>query len=185
LKAAQKYNINIVGLEDKQYVFEFEGDNGFFSALEQTLIEKGHFKATVTLDKTPTMIQTRFDLVGAVELTCDRSLEVFEEPFELSKRMIFKFGAQPGELTDEIEIIAWDTASIQVAPYIFDFIVLAMPVKRLHPKFRTESEDDDDEEGIMVYQTDAGSKATPTDDAPKPDEEKIDPRWEVLKKLKN
>lgn len=182
MKAAQKYNINIVGLENKQYVFEFEGGDDFFAALEQTLVEKGNFKATITLDKTATMIQMKFDIVGTVELTCDRSLELFDEPFRAQRRMIFKFGNEPGELTDEIEIIAWDTASINLAPYIFDFIGLALPVKRLHPKFRTDDEDDEDEDGTMVYQ----SEATPDDDDTQnhSDEEKIDPRWEALKKLK-
>lgn len=180
VKALQKYNINIFGLENKQYVYELGGDNAFFEALEQSLIEKGRFKAVVSLDKSATMLQMKFDITGVVELTCDRSLDVFDESFSVSKRMIFKFGDHSEELTDEIELINWDTATINVAHHIFDFIGLAIPIKKLHPRFRQE-EEDDEAEGIMVYRsTDEAEEETEN----QPEEEKIDPRWEALKKLK-
>lgn len=184
VKELSKYNIDIYGLEDKQYDYDMESGDAFFEEMEQDLIEHGHFKTHVVLSKSATMIQLRFHTTGSVTLTCDRSLEPFEEPIDSDERIILKFGDHNEELTEEIEIISRNTNRINVARYVFDFIALSLPVKKLHPSLRTEEDEfdleDDEEEGTLVYtsggETEEGGESE--------DEEKIDPRWEALKNLK-
>ena len=184
VKELSKYNIDIYGLEDKQYDYDMESGDAFFEEMEQDLIEHGHFKTHVVLNKSATMIQLRFHTTGSVTLTCDRSLETFEEPIDSDERIILKFGDHNEELTEEIEIISRNTNRINVARYIFDFIALSSPVKKLHPSLRTEEDEfdleDDEEEGTLVYTS--GGEAEEGDE--REDEEKVDPRWEALKKLK-
>ena len=183
VKELSKYNIDIYGLEDKQYDYDMESGDAFFEEMEQDLIEHGHFKTHVILNKSATMIQLRFHTQGSVTLTCDRSLETFEEPIDSDERIILKFGDHNEELTEEIEIISRNTNRINVARYIFDFIALSLPVKKLHPSLRTEEDDfdleDDEEEGTLVY-TSGGEE----EGDEREEEEKIDPRWEALKNLK-
>lgn len=180
---------------------EFDGDDNFFVALEQDLIEKGHFKATVTLDKSEVMIQLLYHIVGSVELTCDRSLDTFDFPIDITQRLILKFSDHTEEITDELILIDRNTQYINVAQDIYEFIGLQIPMKKLHPRFVIEEqsfnevEDDEDfeedeefiweDEGEIVY-------STATDEGEEEDEEKveekepeIDPRWAILKKLNN
>lgn len=184
VKELSKYNIDIYGLEDKQYDYDMESGDAFFEEMEQDLIEHGHFKTHVVLNKSATMIQLRFQTKGSVTLTCDRSLETFEEPIDSDERIILKFGDHNEELTEEIEIISRNTNRINVARYVFDFIALSLPVKKLHPSLRTEEDDfnleDDEEEGTLVYTS--GGEAEEGEEGQ--DEEEIDPRWEALKNLK-
>ncbi|MFC6194916.1 DUF177 domain-containing protein [Dyadobacter subterraneus] len=182
MKELSKYNIDIYGLEDKQYDYDMESGDAFFQELEQDLIEHGQFKTHVVLTKSATMLQLHFHTEGSVELLCDRTLEPFEEPVISDDRIILKFGDRDEELTDEIEIINRNTNRINVAKYVFEFIALSLPVKKLHPSLRTEDDTDDeseDDEVILVYSS-ADDEETDENDS----EEKIDPRWEALKKLK-
>jgi uncharacterized metal-binding protein YceD (DUF177 family) len=195
------FKIDIFRLENKQYLHEFDGDDNFFIALEQDLIEKGHFKATVTLDKSEVMIQLLYHIVGSVELTCDRSLDTFDFPIDITQRLILKFSDHTEEITDELILIDRNTQYINVAQDIYEFIGLQIPMKKLHPRFVIEEqsfnevEDDEDfeedeefiweDEGEIVY-------STATDEGEEEDEEKveekeseIDPRWAILKKLNN
>lgn len=206
------YKIDIFRLENKQYVLEFEGDNQFFAEFEQDEVGKGNFKAKVTLDKSETMIQLLYEIEAVVELTCDRSLELFDYPISITKKMILKFADRTEEVTDELMLIDRHVQQINVAQDIFDFIFLEIPIKRLHPKFVQEEEvfdeddeddedwDDDDllwedEEGEFVYTTGGGDdddeeeeeydeveeEESSEDDSEAP----IDPRWAILKNLKN
>ncbi|MEA5141403.1 YceD family protein [Arcicella rigui] len=196
------FRIDIFRLENKQYLHEFEGDDNFFAALEQDLIEKGHFKAQVTLDKSEVMIQLLYHIVGSVELTCDRSLDTFDFPIDVTQRLILKFSDHTEEVSDELILIDRNTQYINVAQDIYEFIGLQIPMKKLHPRFineeqslKTFDEDDDafddeeefiwEDEGEIVY-------STSTDDGEEEEEEKaedaepeIDPRWAILKKLNN
>lgn len=177
----KKYTIQIFGLEDKTYQYEFVSGDAFFAAMEQDLVQRGNFRTHLTLDKSSTMIRLDFRIQGDVELICDRSLEPFNEPIDLQERLFLKFGDHNEELTDEIELIVWNTQQINVARYIFDFIGLALPVRKLHPRFRAEEadEDDSDDEGKVIYRSDPDT----------PDDENagvpLDPRWEALRKLRD
>lgn len=181
MKAIKQYDIDIFGLANKEYSYDFESGDSFFVELEQDLINSGSFKTHVVLDKSTTMIRLDITVSGVVELECDRSLELFEEPFDTEGRLFLKFGDHDEELTEEIEIINRNTTRINLARYIYDFIALALPVKRLHPKFRTE-DDEDEETEFLVYSS--GVAYTENDDEEQSNEAPVDPRWEALKKIK-
>lgn len=175
------YDIHIVGLDNKRYEYDFTSGDSFFAALEQDLIQKGQVQTHLNLDKSETMLRLDFHIVGTVELTCDRSLDEFDEPIDTRQTMLLKFGDHNEELSDEIELIERNTATISVARYIFEFIGLALPMKRLHPRFRDEDDADDDEQnGKVIYRSDPETEDE-QDDQPAA----VDPRWEALRKLSN
>lgn len=160
-----------------------ESGDPFFAELEQDLIERGHFKSQIVMDKSSTMLQFNFRIEGSVELVCDRSLEPYEEHFKTEDRLILKFGDRDEELSDEIVLINRNTNRVNVAGYIFEFIALALPVKKIHPDYRKDDDDDDftqeAQESVLVYTSEGGSPAADTQST-----EAVDPRWEALKKLK-
>lgn len=173
----REYDINIVGLENKRYEYDFESGDAFFAALDQELIRKGNVQTRVVLDKSETMIRLNFHIVGTVEQICDRSLDEYDEPVDTQQMMLLKFGDHNEELSDEIELIERNTATVNVARYIFEFISLSLPMKRLHPRFRDEDDQDDESEIKLIYSS--GSTAEDGSD----DQPDMDPRWAALRKL--
>ena len=171
------YDIHIVGLDNKRYEYDFTSDKSFFAALEQELIPTGSVQTHLVLEKSETMIRLEFHIVGTVEQTCDRSLDEYDEPVDTQQTMLLKFGDHNEELSDEIELIERNTTTINVARYIFEFISLSLPMKRLHPRFRDEEDTDDDENGKLIYRS-----STETNDNAD-DQSDVDPRWAALRKL--
>jgi uncharacterized metal-binding protein YceD (DUF177 family) len=82
---------------------------------------------------------------------------------------MFKYGPEPAELSDEIIIITRDQDKLELGQYMYEFISLEIPIKKLHPKFRDEEEDES--EGKIVYKSESDNNDT-------------DPRWDKLKNLK-
>ncbi|NJO02762.1 MAG: DUF177 domain-containing protein [Bacteroidia bacterium] len=140
------------------------------------------------LEKSDTMIQLHFHIKGSTELVCDRSLEPFEYPINLDQNLILKFGTHSEALTEEIEVISRNTIEINVAQPIYEFIGLAIPYKKLHPRFQSAFEEVEEDDLIVesqwVYSSDDKPSAADTDPNPN-QEENLDPRWQILKKLKN
>jgi uncharacterized protein len=169
------YSVNIIGLSNKVHHFDYEIGDQFFSQYGSDLLQGGSFEAKVTLDKHETFIETEFDISGVARLTCDRSLETFDHPIKNRHKLVFKFGDTNEELSDEIIMIHRDTATLELGQYIYEFIALAVPMKRLHPRFKEEDRLEENAEGKIVY-----TSESPSDDK----EDDIDPRWNILKKLK-
>jgi uncharacterized metal-binding protein YceD (DUF177 family) len=182
VKTLAPYDVDIYGLKDKQYAYHFKSGNDFFAALGQEMIHQGLIETDLTIDKSSTMLQLKFHIVGSVELTCDRSLEEFDEPIDVTRKLILKFGDHNEELSEDLEMIRYETTRINVARYIFEFIALSLPMKKLHPRFRKENGDDDNQEVEFVF---GDEPPTTTNDETPIDESKIDPRWAALQQLKN
>ncbi len=182
MKDLKEYSIEISKLSNKKHEYEFDSGNAFFSNFEQSLLEEGLFRVKLTLDKSETMMSLYFHITGSVQLICDRTLEPFNYPINIKQKLILKFGDQDEILTDEIEMIKRDTQQINVAQYIYEFIGLAIPMKKLHPKL-AKGHYEENEEGILVYSSGNASEDDTTDT---PDsEDSIDPRWQILKNLRD
>jgi uncharacterized protein len=171
------YGVNIVSLSNKVHDFEYEIGNAFFGEYGTDLLSEGSFHVNVVLHKHETFIEADFKIKGKAILVCDRSLDTFDYPIESRHGIVFKFGDSDQEMSDEIIMIHRDTTTLELGQYIYEFLALAIPMKKLHPRFKEEA-DDDDEEGKIVYSSEKDK------DSDKGDDDEIDPRWNILKKLK-
>lgn len=171
----REFRVNIVGLSNSVHSYHFDVSNAFFDHYGTAVLSEGAFGVDVTLDKRETFIDARFEIKGMATLVCDRSLDPFQYPIAVDKHIVFKFGNADEELSDEIVMIQRDADSLELGQYIYEFIALAVPIKKLHPRY--QGEPDDDSDGKIIY-----SSATDTGDDDK--DETIDPRWDKLKKLK-
>lgn len=176
MNGLSQYVIDIVNLKTQNYRFEFKIDPSFFNHFSESEIEKGYLDCFLDLKKAEGFIEVNFNIQGAVELECDRSLDLFDYPVNLSKRMIFKFGDMDTEIDDEVEMISHNRQSIDMAQYIYEFISMEIPMKRLHPRYSDETQEENDGFFYTSSEQNAGEEDDP---------ESRDPRWEVLKKLKN
>jgi uncharacterized metal-binding protein YceD (DUF177 family) len=176
VKKINEYDINLVNLSEKKHEYDFEMNNDFFALFDQNLVNGGQLQAHVVLDKSALLLNFMFNIKGYVNLTCDRSLETFDYPVELEETLLVKFGDQEVELDENVLQIPYDSQSINMAQHLFDYIGLAIPMKKLHPRFEIDENSDED---ILIYST-AKSEA---DNEENKDEDIIDPRWEILKNL--
>ena len=174
MKALRTYDIHIYKLSNGEHEYEFDLSDSFFELFDSELVRKGKLKAFVTLQKSDSMIQINFTIKGEIELTCDRSLDLFDYPLEAKRGMIYKYGDEEKELSEDVYVILKDTQTLNIASILFEFIGLEIPMKKLHPRF--EVDEDSDEEVEMIY----SSIENNTEEQA---EEPIDPRWAALKNL--
>ena len=182
MKEIKKYDINLVKLGNKSHEYEFEIDDRYFELFDQDFVLGGHLQATVQLNKSELLLQFNFLIDGTVRLTCDRSLEEFEQPLKVNETLLVRYGPENLELDVNVFQIVPETQYINVAQHLYDFIGLALPMKKLHPRFAEEEqefEEDEEAEGLLIYTT--GSAEEDEDDE---EAGPVDPRFEALKKLK-
>ncbi len=167
----REFDVNIIGLSKKAHLFDFQLKDGFFEKYGKEVVSGGDFDVHVVLDKKETFIEVDFKISGKAHLVCDRSLEPFDYLIEETRKIVFKYGVEAQEISDEIVIITHDQDSLDLGQFIYEFIALSIPIKKLHPRFKEEEDDESDVK--IIYRTSEEEQS-----------ESIDPRWEKLKKLK-
>ena len=119
----------------------YQLDGTFFKLFENSLLEQGQLAVKVKLDKSPRHIQLLFKIKGEVELVCDRSLEPFYYPIAIEQVVHFKLGEEDKELDLDFYMIDQQASTINLAQHIYDFVTLAIPMKKLHPRFKLGEEE--------------------------------------------
>lgn len=170
MKLLKKYDIDISKLNLGQFEYSFQIDDSFFELFDYSIIDQGSLKGDLVLEKTSTFISLHFQIAGILKLVCDRSLDVFDYKMNTDNELVLRFGDENMEISDEIEIISYKTQMINVASYIYEFISVAVPMKKLHPRYADEPENDQ-----IIY----------TSGDEQEEKSEIDPRWLELKKLKH
>ncbi|WKN32938.1 DUF177 domain-containing protein [Porifericola rhodea] len=181
MKNLAHFDIDIYKLANKQYKYQYQIDKSFFDNFENSLVKTGKLNAEVTFDKQENLITVIFDIKGEIELECDRSLEKFDYPISIHEKVLYQYGEEEQELSDEIIIITANTQKINVAQNIYEFIGLSVPMRKVHPRYAEE--EDPLVDGEIIF-----SSSTAKDSEEKKDEkndDNVDPRWNVLKNLKN
>jgi uncharacterized protein len=181
VKKLKDYEIGIAKLSNKKHSYEFVMDDSFFELFGAEIISGGKLLAKVELDKTESLLTFDINIQGYVRLTCDRSLDEFDHPVDLQEVFRVKYGDETMELDDDLWQITSGTQTINLAQHLYDYISLSLPMKKLHPRFVEEldDEEDDSEEDLLIYTSHSESDSEDEDD----DDEDTDPRWDALKNL--
>ncbi|MCS6972935.1 MAG: DUF177 domain-containing protein [Cyclobacteriaceae bacterium] len=159
------YRVHIQGLSNTIHHFHYQFGDEFFRHYGTALVEKGSFRADIALDKHDTFIEASFRLSGTVSLICDRSLDEFDYPMEINRKIIFKYGDADREIDEEVQMITWGTESLELGQFMYEFIGLEVPLKKLHPRY----DDDTGPDGIIYSTRDPETDST----------------WDILKGLKD
>jgi uncharacterized metal-binding protein YceD (DUF177 family) len=164
-----EFEINIHRLENGMHDFEFSISDSFFELFPLSIIKQGEGVIQLSLDKSTTMMVLHFIMDVSVRLVCDISLEEFNHLIKVEQDLMVKFGDRDEEMSEDIIMIQQDRQAINVAEYIYQFLNLHVPMKKVHPKLEGADRPD------LAYVSDQEQTK---------DEDYVDPRWEALKKLK-
>jgi uncharacterized metal-binding protein YceD (DUF177 family) len=180
------YNIPLRGLSEGKHEFGYDLDDKYFALIDDGSadVQKGSLKVILSLKRTGTTFELKFDITGTVQVPCDRCLDDISMDVDTKNKLIVKFGKEYSEESDEIVIIPEDDGEINIAWFLYEFIVLSLPAKRIHlpgtcnktmssklNKHRAKSSDDDSDDDSIG------------DDDMEIEEDSsfTDPRWDGLK----
>jgi uncharacterized protein len=169
-----QYIIPFGGLPVGLHEFEFEVNETFFSKIENSEIQKADLFVKALLTKQNHLLQLTFDINGTVGIDCDRCLKDFDFPVEATENLVIKHG-NPDESTDEILVIPEGQDEFDVSHYLYEYIVLALPARRVPCELDEESFKCDYE--VLDKLNDL---ATDPEEKPEPN----NPIWEQLNKIK-
>lgn len=166
----KQYIVKFAGLPVGTHEFEFNVNGTFFEQFEDSEITEADLKVVVVLTKQNNLMQMQFDIKGTVNLSCDRCLINYDFPVEASEKLVIKSG-NPEESTDEMMAVNENDGQADVSHYLFEYITLALPSRRVPCEIDEEVQCD--EETLKKLNENSAHE-----------EEETNPMWEKLNKLK-
>src|SRR6476660_185156 len=133
-----QYIVQFGGLPIGVHEFEFEVNDKFFKSFENSEFGKADITVFASLIKQNNLLQMDFSISGTVAIDCDRCLKNFDFPVETEESLVIKHG-NPDESTDEILVIEEGVDEFDVSQYIYEYITLAVPARRVPCEIEEEN----------------------------------------------
>lgn len=169
----KEFVIPFRGLAIGNHEFNFVIDERFFERFSYSEITNGHVNVSLLFTKQERLFTLDFNLKGVVDVECDRCSETFPLSISASNKLFIKLQHEHVrvEVSDDVIAIPDTEWGIDVKQYIYEFIILALPIQKVHPLNADGSSQCDPE---MIKLLKQYSKSSMTD-----------PRWDALQNLKS
>jgi len=168
------YNIAFKGLALGTHEFDFQINKQFFGHFDGGIADDGNVHAKVVLEKQSALMVLWFHVSGTVKIQCDRCLDFYDQPVESENRVFIKYGEDNFEEGDDVIWVDPNDHQINVGQMIYDFIILAIPIRQVHPK---------GEDGKSLCNPEMLKKLKELSHTQEKSVEETDSRWDELKKL--
>ena len=174
MKQLNEFLIPFIGLKLGKHQFEYQISKSFFEDFDFDEFEDSLVKVNVVLEKKSTIMELSFKHKGTVNVPCDLTGEMFDLPIKGKIKVVVQFGEQFNNDNEELLILPHGEHQIDIKQYIYEMIVLSVPLKKTHPGIK---------DGTLKTPALDKLKELSLKDQKQSIEEEIDPRWDKLKKL--
>lgn len=176
MNKTKEYLIPFIGLKLGKHQFEYQISNAFFEIFDYHEFNNSNIKVNVVLEKKSTFLELALKHKGTVNVPCDMTNEEFDLPIKGKMKLIVRFGEAFNNDNEELLILPHGEFQIDISQYIYEMIVLSVPLRRIHPgikdgSLKTEALTKLQELTIKELKKEHKK------------EENIDPRWDKLKQL--
>lgn len=158
------------GMKPGIHPFDFEIGDSFFEGYPESQVRKGLVSVHLDFEREERMLILNFTLKGSAEVPCDRCNDPVTVLVNGKERLIMKFGEAYQEQSDEVVIIPETIAQVDVASYLYEYIHLLLPLRRVHGEPGTKGGQCNP--AVLQKLNELNEKSA------------MDPRWDALSKLK-
>ncbi len=169
----KEFDIPFSGLSQGKHKFDYHIKNTFFESFDYNEFNEADVNIHAKLNVMSTMLELDLSATGTVNVNCDITSESYDQDIHSDLELVIKFGDEYNDENDEILIIPHSEHQVNIAQYIYEMLVLAVPLKRIHPGVIDGSLESEALEKLDELQPKEG----------KENKEDTDPRWDALKKL--
>ena len=155
------FKVDLKDLKEDVTTLHFNINDDYFEAIDAPEVRKGDLTVDVTIQK------------GAVHIPGDICLDDMEQPIDCENHFVAKFGNIYNE-DDDVVIVPEDEGILDLSWLIYEFIILDIPIKHVHAPGKCNPA------MMKVLQEHSVDR-----DSEEVGEDRMDPRWDVLRKLKD
>ena len=172
MSLSNNFILKFAGLKDGKHKFEYEADLNFFKLYDYSEFNDAKTKFKIDFIKKSTVLELQIVCEGVVNINCTLSNEPFDYNLESQLKLIVKFGEYYDNSNDELLILPQGSHSIYLDQFLYEMVVLSMPIRNVHPGIEDGSIKSDIINRLKDF------------DINKEKSSNFDPRWDKLKQLK-
>lgn len=140
MKALSEYRIAFRGLSDGNHDYHWEISKSFFENIPDSGIRDAMVSVDLVLVKSGRLFELNFVFKGSLTLACDRCLDDLILVINQENPLIVRESEKGEESSDDILFVTPSDYELDVYQSIYDFIMLSIPMRRVHEEGQCNAE---------------------------------------------
>ena len=183
MKVTNEFLIPFIGLKLGKHQFEYQISKAFFEHFDFDEFESANIKVNIVLEKKNTMLELNFKHSGTINVPCDLTNEDFDLPIKGNLKLVVRFGETFNDENEDLLILPIGEHQIDVAQYIYEMVVLSIPLKKTHPGIKDGTLETKALSKLKEISVTEQTQEENVQEETEIKAENTDPRWDKLKKL--
>ena len=160
--------VRFSGLKSGRYSYDFDLGEEFFKSFENEEICDGKVHVAAVLEKNERVMMFNFSLEGEVTTKCDRCLGEMRVPIVGEESLNVRLSDDETSDDENVAILPEGSFEIELAQWLYEYVAVRIPMQHMHPDGECDPE-------VTQY----------ISEGEQVESDEVDPRWEVLKKVKS
>ncbi|MDE7403347.1 MAG: DUF177 domain-containing protein [Muribaculaceae bacterium] len=126
------FELNLGSLGEGVTERDLHVGKGLFEYMGADEVLDADVDVAVDIEKRPAGYKISFGFDGWLEVACDRCLEPLRIPVDTDYNITVKYGEEASDEVDGVIVLPYDQLEYDIAPVIYDTLMLALPIRRVH-----------------------------------------------------
>lgn len=129
------YQIQYNSLENGDHQFDFHVDKRLILRFNDESINDADINVDAVLSRKGDEFILRLKGKGIVELQCDRCLDYYKQPLDLTHEVVIRLAEETNfDLDEDYVTLNKNSNFIDIAVFIYEMITFGLPIRRVHPE---------------------------------------------------
>lgn len=128
-----QFKVQLAGRPDGRYEQDFVCDTQFFRDMENDEVAGADIAVHLDMEKKNDAFRLSFSCRGEMSIPCDRCLEPMDHHVDTAYTLTVRYGDDYDEVSDDLLVIPWSDAALDVSGIIYDTVMLTVPLRHVHP----------------------------------------------------
>lgn len=127
------FKLPLKSLGEGVHEFDYKLDKQFFANMENADVRDADLDVHLVVEHHNDIYALAFTISGTVTLLCDRCLDDLVLPIDTTYNINVEYGDDYNDESDDLLVIPQGDNFLNVAYMLYDTVVLAIPIKHVHP----------------------------------------------------
>lgn len=132
MKKKSTYEIELPALKEGSNEFDFKVGKELFELMDNNDILSADVDVRLEIRRRGDMYDCHFEMDGELIVPCDRCLDPMPVEVGADYDIVVRYGEEFDDSSDELLILPYNRTTLDVAPMIYDTLMLSIPLRCVH-----------------------------------------------------
>lgn len=126
--------LNLASIPEGEFEREFRCGIELFQNMENDAVSEADLQIRLDGEHRNDVYKCLFSIKGYISIPCDRCLDPMKFDLDVDYELAIRYADEYDDSRDALLVLPWSQRQFDIAPVIYDTVLLSIPLRHVHPE---------------------------------------------------